>query len=87
MLNLKGPSLPDFQQESVSSEEEDLYLDSLLSSQLKLAQAICADTPFARVLQRRLVVLQRIFYAISSKYHDKVCFEYLFSSEKAVSGI
>lgn len=71
MLHLKGPCLPDFEQESLSKEEQEHYLESLLSSQLALARTVCCDSPFAAVLQKRLVVLQRIFYAVSNKYHDQ----------------
>ncbi|XP_025019967.1 probable E3 ubiquitin-protein ligase HERC1 isoform X1 [Python bivittatus] len=68
---LKGPQLPDFERESLSSDEQDHYLDALLSSQLALAKMVCSDSPFAGALRKRLLVLQRIFYALSNKYHDK----------------
>lgn len=71
VLCLKGPQLPDFERESLSSEEQDHYLDALLSSQLALAKMVCSDSPFAGALCKRLLVLQRIFYALSNKYHDK----------------
>ena len=67
---MKGPGLPDFESEAVSSEEQQHYLNALLSSQLQLARAVCSDSPFASVLQKRFIVLQRVFYAICSKYHD-----------------
>uniref|UniRef100_A0A3Q2L5Y8 HECT-type E3 ubiquitin transferase n=1 Tax=Equus caballus TaxID=9796 RepID=A0A3Q2L5Y8_HORSE len=38
VLCLKGPQLPDFERESLSSDEQDHYLDALLSSQLALAK-------------------------------------------------
>ncbi|XP_013415675.1 probable E3 ubiquitin-protein ligase HERC1 [Lingula anatina] len=69
ILQLKGPVLPDFEQEAPSLEEQEHYLDALLNSQLSLARVVCSDSPFAAVLQKRLVVLQRIFQAISSKFH------------------
>ncbi|KAH0619794.1 hypothetical protein JD844_014057 [Phrynosoma platyrhinos] len=71
VLCLKGPQLPDFERESLSSDEQDHYLDALLSSQLALAKMVCSDSPFAGALRKRLLVLQRIFYALSNKYHDK----------------
>ncbi|MGH0120210.1 UNVERIFIED_CONTAM: hypothetical protein FKN15_006371 [Acipenser sinensis] len=71
VLCLKGPQLPDFERESLSSDEQEHYLDALLSSQLALAKMVCSDSPFAATLRKRLLVLQRIFYALSNKYHDK----------------
>ncbi|XP_056135403.1 probable E3 ubiquitin-protein ligase HERC1 isoform X2 [Lampris incognitus] len=71
VLCLKGPQLPDFERESLSSDEQEHYLDALLSSQLSLAKMVCSDSPFAGALRKRLLVLQRIFYALSNKYHDK----------------
>ncbi|KAL4641964.1 putative E3 ubiquitin-protein ligase HERC1 isoform X1 [Arapaima gigas] len=71
VLCLKGPQLPDFERESLSSDEQEHYLDALLSSQLALAKTVCSDSPFAAALRKRLLVLQRIFYALSNKYHDK----------------
>ncbi|XP_078541321.1 putative E3 ubiquitin-protein ligase HERC1 isoform X2 [Lissotriton helveticus] len=71
VLCLKGPQLPDFERESLSSDEQDHYLDALLNSQLALAKMVCSDSPFAGALRKRLLVLQRVFYALSNKYHDK----------------
>ncbi|XP_055971788.1 probable E3 ubiquitin-protein ligase HERC1 [Sorex fumeus] len=71
VLCLKGPQLPDFERESLSSDEQDHYLEALLSSQLALAKMVCSDSPFAGALRKRLLVLQRVFYALSNKYHDK----------------
>lgn len=71
VLCLKGPQLPDFERESLSSNEQEHYLDALLSSQLALAKMVCSDSPFAGALRKRVLVLQRIFYALSNKYHDK----------------
>ncbi|XP_076011636.1 putative E3 ubiquitin-protein ligase HERC1 isoform X2 [Genypterus blacodes] len=71
VLCLKGPQLPDFERESLSSDEQEHYLDALLGSQLALAKMVCSDSPFAAALRKRVLVLQRIFYALSNKYHDK----------------
>lgn len=54
----------------LSSEEQEHYLNALLKSQLALARMVCADSPFAAILQKRLVILQRIFFAVAHKYHD-----------------
>ncbi|XP_014872809.1 probable E3 ubiquitin-protein ligase HERC1 isoform X1 [Poecilia latipinna] len=71
VLCLKGPQLPDFERESLSSDEQEHYLDALLGSQLALAKMVCSDSPFAAALRKRVLVLQRVFYALSNKYHDK----------------
>ncbi|XP_032830981.2 putative E3 ubiquitin-protein ligase HERC1 isoform X4 [Petromyzon marinus] len=71
VMRLKGPQLPDFERESLSSEEQEHYLGALLASQLALAKTVCSDSPFAATLRQRLLVLQRIFYALASKYHDR----------------
>ncbi|XP_061622236.1 probable E3 ubiquitin-protein ligase HERC1 isoform X5 [Phyllopteryx taeniolatus] len=71
VLCLKGPQLPDFERESLSSDEQEHYLDALLGSQLALAKMVCSDSPFAAALRKRVLILQRIFYALSNKYHDK----------------
>ena len=71
VLHLKGPSLPDFEIEAATLEEQEHFLNALLSSQLALARAVCSDSPFAAILQKRLVVLQRIFHAVVVKYHDR----------------
>ncbi|XP_028827463.1 probable E3 ubiquitin-protein ligase HERC1 isoform X1 [Denticeps clupeoides] len=69
--DLIGPRLPDFQYESNADEEREEYLLALLHSQRCLAQRMLARTPYALALHHRLVVLQRVFYAIHSKYHDR----------------
>ena len=70
VLQLKGPPLPDYEDEVPSVDEQEHYINSLLASQLSLARAVCTDSPFAAILQKRLVVLQRVFSAIASKYHS-----------------
>ncbi|XP_069694063.1 probable E3 ubiquitin-protein ligase HERC1 isoform X1 [Periplaneta americana] len=67
----QGPVLPDFECDSPSSAELDHHVAALLSTQLDLARTFCAESPFAAVLHQRLLVLQRIFHAVSTKYHDK----------------
>uniref|UniRef100_A0A3P9JZQ8 Uncharacterized protein n=1 Tax=Oryzias latipes TaxID=8090 RepID=A0A3P9JZQ8_ORYLA len=51
VLCLKGPQLPDFERECLSSDEQEHYLDALLSSQLALAKMVCSDSPFAAALR------------------------------------
>jgi E3 ubiquitin-protein ligase HERC1 len=65
---LASPPLPDYSVESPSVDEQDHYLDALLREQLLLARSVCFDTPFALLLQRRLTILQRIFYAVTTRY-------------------
>lgn len=70
---LVGPRLPDFECESSASAEKEDYLASLLNSQRWLAHRMLTQTSFTLSLHHRLVVFQRIYYAIHSKYHDKYC--------------
>ena len=48
---LKGPVLPDFNtsSDSLSPDEQEHLLDSLLSNQLFLAEVVSSNTPFAQV--------------------------------------
>ncbi|XP_072108525.1 probable E3 ubiquitin-protein ligase HERC1 isoform X1 [Mobula birostris] len=69
--NLIGPKLPDFEHESSAVEERERYLSALLNSQQNLARTVFGNSPFAVALHMRLVSLQRIFHALSNKYHDR----------------
>ncbi|XP_066501303.1 probable E3 ubiquitin-protein ligase HERC1 isoform X2 [Hoplias malabaricus] len=69
--DLMGPRLPDFQYESSAEEEREEYLSALLHSQRCLAHRVLARTPYALSLHHRLAVLQRVYYALHSKYHDR----------------
>ena len=71
MCTFEGPPLPDFEKEPLALAEQEHYLNAVLTSQQTLARAICSDSPFSVILGKRLVILQRIFYAVSSKYHDR----------------
>uniref|UniRef100_A0A4W6C7G9 HECT-type E3 ubiquitin transferase n=1 Tax=Lates calcarifer TaxID=8187 RepID=A0A4W6C7G9_LATCA len=68
---LVGPRLPDFECETSASAEKEEYLSSLLHSQRWLAHRMLTQTSYTLGLHHRLVVLQRIYYALHSKYHDK----------------
>ncbi|ELU01326.1 hypothetical protein CAPTEDRAFT_215877 [Capitella teleta] len=70
VLHLKGPPLPDFDSEKLTSTEQAHFLEQLLASQNNLGRAVCADSPFCSLLQKRLTIFRRIFYAISTKYHQ-----------------
>ncbi|RUS88143.1 hypothetical protein EGW08_004105, partial [Elysia chlorotica] len=68
---LKGPTLPEFSSssENLSLDEQEHLLDSLLANQLFLAEVVSSNTPFAQLLMKRVLVLQRMYYALSQKYH------------------
>jgi len=59
--------LPDYSVEAPSIEELEHQRDALLKGQLALARPVCSDSPFSAILQQRLIILQRIFYAISTR--------------------
>ncbi|KAL4617326.1 putative E3 ubiquitin-protein ligase HERC1 [Arapaima gigas] len=69
--DLIGPRLPDFQYESSAAEEREGYLAALLHSQRCLVRRALAHAPFCLSLHHRLAVLQRVYYALHSKYHDR----------------
>lgn len=69
--DLLGPRLPDFQHDSNANEERDEYLRALLRSQRCLSHRVLAHWPFSISLHHRLVALQRIYYALHTKYHDR----------------
>ena len=68
-IHLKGPSLPDFENESQSLEEQEEWVKSLLCSQLALAEVVCGRSDFAKHLKKRQVVLERIYHAIAETFH------------------
>ena len=59
--------LPDYSVEPPSVEELEHQRNALLKGQLALARPMCSDSPFSTILQQRLIILQRIFYAISTR--------------------
>lgn len=62
--------LPDYQYEAPSTSDLEQYIASLLSSQSSLAWRVCSSTSFSVIRQERLLILQRIYHAIVTKYHD-----------------
>jgi len=62
--------LPDYCVELPSVEELEHQRNALLKGQLALARPMCSDSPFSAILQQRLIILQRIFYAISTRYRS-----------------
>ncbi|XP_044756783.1 probable E3 ubiquitin-protein ligase HERC1 [Coccinella septempunctata] len=63
-------TLPYFQYESPSISDLNSYITSLLNSQLELAKETCSSTSFATTLKQRVLILKRIYHAITKKYHN-----------------
>lgn len=84
-LELRGPNLPEYERGliGVSPEHQDEFLNQILFSQLSLARTVFADSPFYCTLRRRLEVLQRIFSALSNKFHNFVSSSKPLSSKNA----
>jgi len=59
--------LPDYCVEPPSIDELEHQRNALLKGQRVLARPMCSDSPFSAILQQRLFILQRIFYAISTR--------------------
>ncbi|XP_052792636.1 probable E3 ubiquitin-protein ligase HERC1 isoform X1 [Mya arenaria] len=64
-IHLKGPNIPDFDQDTPSNEEQEHLVNALISSQTSLAEIVVSSSPFAQNLKKRLSVLQRIYHATS----------------------
>jgi len=62
--------LPDYSVEPPTIDELEHQRNALLKGQLALARPVCSDSPFSAILQQRLIILQRIFYAISTRYQS-----------------
>lgn len=70
-INLRGPVLPDFEHDSISLDEQEHFINALLANQLNLAKVVCGLSKFSQSLKKRLVVIQRIYHAVSSKHHNR----------------
>lgn len=70
-VSLKGPSLPDFEHEAVSLDEQEHLINAYLGCQRNLARVVCNSSRFHQLLQERLIVLQRIYHAVYSKQHHR----------------
>ena len=68
-ISLKGPTLTDYDQEPTTVEEQEHLINALLGHQRNLAKTVSSLSKFSKVLQKRLIVLQRVYQAISCKYH------------------
>lgn len=63
--------MPSFQYVPASVSELKYYITTLLTSQQQLAQEVCTSNQFTYILRQRLIVLERIFHAIVTKFHNK----------------
>lgn len=62
---------PDFDPSKVSPDKLEPLISAMLEQQLESAYVAMADTPFFTVLKQRLLVLQRIYYAVNTKFHGR----------------
>lgn len=75
-ISLKGPTLTDYDQEPTTVEEQEHLINALLGHQRNLAKTISNLSRFSKVLQKRLIILQRVYQAVSCKHHvRKICSE------------
>ncbi|XP_052100156.1 probable E3 ubiquitin-protein ligase HERC1 isoform X2 [Mytilus californianus] len=70
-VSLKGPSLPDFEHDMVSPDEQEHLINAFLGCQRNLARVVCNSSRFFQHLQKRLIVLQRIYHAVYCKQHHR----------------
>ena len=70
-INIGGPALADFDTESLTADEQEHLLDLLHLSQLFLASVVYNNTPFSLKLKKRQLILQRIYHAVSQKFHTR----------------
>nr|XP_022329995.1 probable E3 ubiquitin-protein ligase HERC1 isoform X2 [Crassostrea virginica] len=68
-ISLKGPTLTDYDQEPTTVEEQEHLINALLGHQRNLAKTVSSLSNFSKVLQKRLIVLQRVYQAVSCKHH------------------
>ncbi|XP_048738015.2 probable E3 ubiquitin-protein ligase HERC1 isoform X3 [Ostrea edulis] len=68
-ISLKGPTLTDYDQEQVTVEEQEHLINALLGHQRNLAKTVSSLSRFSKVLQKRLIILQRVYQAVSYKHH------------------
>lgn len=68
-IHLKGPNIPDFENDAATQEEQEHLIKALVSSQTSLAEIVVSSSPFAQNLKKRLAVLQRIYHAVTKSCH------------------
>ncbi|CAG7693965.1 unnamed protein product, partial [Allacma fusca] len=64
-------SVPDFENEHPTSQDQKRYIICQLLAQLELASAVCLESPFFAILRKRILIIHRILYALYFKFHDK----------------
>ena len=69
-LNQSAP-LPDYENESSEVSEQKKHVISQLLAQLELASVVCLESPFFKILRKRLLIIHRILYALHWKFHEK----------------
>lgn len=75
-ISLKGPTLTDYDQEPTTVEEQEHLINALLGHQRNLAKTVSNLSRFSKVLQKRLIILQRVYQAVSCKHHVRqICSE------------
>nr|XP_053648639.1 probable E3 ubiquitin-protein ligase HERC1 isoform X6 [Cherax quadricarinatus] len=65
-----GPQLPDYEPEPPSPADQLSHVNALLASQAALARSTAAQPRFSALLHKRLIVLQRIYHALSRSFHQ-----------------
>jgi len=68
-IHLKGPNIPDFENDAATQDEQEHLINALIHSQTTLAEIVVSSSPFAQNLKKRLAVLQRIYHAVSKTCH------------------
>ncbi|KAL3866609.1 hypothetical protein ACJMK2_043893 [Sinanodonta woodiana] len=68
-IYLKGPTIPDFEHEISTADEQEHLRDTFLCSQLDLAKIVSSGSVLAETLQRRLAILNRIYRATATIHH------------------
>ncbi|KAK3583560.1 hypothetical protein CHS0354_026149 [Potamilus streckersoni] len=71
-IYLRGPTIPDFEYEIPTADEQEHLRDTFLSSQLDLAKIVSSGSVLAETLQKRLAILNRIYHATSTIHHSHV---------------
>ncbi|XP_076815895.1 putative E3 ubiquitin-protein ligase HERC1 isoform X3 [Clavelina lepadiformis] len=66
----REPHLSYFEREFSSLNEQRHYINALLANQLALGQVVCEESLYGHHLRKQLVVLQRMFYACATKFHN-----------------
>lgn len=69
---VRNPLPPDYDQETAGVGETIHFLQQLRSSQVQLARSVCCSQERTSLLEKRIVVTQRIYHALSAERAAKV---------------